>query len=192
MTHQKENAVFEAVTAILIEHGPAAMASAFGIIMNVAMEIEREQTLKAESHQRTAARQGYANGFKPKTINTRVGEVSLRIPQARDYHDEQGRTFYPKSLERGVRSERAMTHAVAEMDVQGGSSRAGPWLRAPAIHGNNGARAPSPKPRRDHSAGSRAGGAPGLNGVPRNRTMKPWFVPPTASLLESSPGKPTT
>jgi putative transposase len=123
MTHQKENAVFEAVTAILIEHGPAAMASAFGIIMNVAMEIEREQTLKAESHQRTAARQGYANGFKPKTINTRVGEVSLRIPQTRDYHDDQGRPFYPKSLERGVRSERAMTLAVAEMYVQGVSTR---------------------------------------------------------------------
>jgi len=41
MTHQEENAVFEAVTAILIEHGPAAMASAFTIIMNCAMQIER-------------------------------------------------------------------------------------------------------------------------------------------------------
>jgi transposase-like protein len=46
----------------------------------------------------------------------------LRIPQARDYLDETGRPFYPQSLERGVRSERAMTLAVAEMDVQGVST----------------------------------------------------------------------
>jgi transposase-like protein len=123
MTHQEENVVFEAVTAILIEHGPAAMASAFAIIMNCAMQVEREQQLKAKSHQRTGDRQGYANGFKPKTIHTRVGEVNLRIPQTRDYHDEEGRPFYPKSLERGVRSERAMTLAVAEMYVQGVSTR---------------------------------------------------------------------
>jgi putative transposase len=123
MTHQEESAVFEAVTAILIEHGPAAMASAFAIIMNCAMQIEREQTLKAESHQRTADRQGYANGFKPKAIRTAVGEVRLRIPQTRDYHDEEGRPFYPKSLERGVRSERAMVLAVAEMYCQGVSTR---------------------------------------------------------------------
>ena len=122
MTHQEESAVLEAVTAIMIEHGPAAMASAC-FIMNCAMQIEREQTLKAESHQRTADRQGYANGFKPKTLRTRVGEVHLRIPQTRDYHDEEGRPFYPKSLDRGVRSERAMTLAVAEMYVQGVSTR---------------------------------------------------------------------
>ena len=42
MTHQEESAVLEAVTAILIEHGPAAMASAYAIIMNCAMQIERE------------------------------------------------------------------------------------------------------------------------------------------------------
>jgi transposase-like protein len=123
MTHQEESAVFSAVTEILIEHGPAAMASAFAIIMNCAMQIEREQALKAESHQRTADRQGYANGFKPKKIRTAVGEVGLRIPQARDYHDEEGRPFYPKSLERGVRSERAMVLAVAEMYCQGVSTR---------------------------------------------------------------------
>jgi transposase-like protein len=123
MTHQEESAVFEAVTAILIEHGPSAMASAFAIIMNCAMQIEREQTLKAESHQRTAERQGYANGFKPKTLRTRVGEVALRIPQTRNYHDEEGKPFYPKSLERGVRSERAMILAVAEMYCRGVSTR---------------------------------------------------------------------
>lgn len=123
MTHQEDSPVLDHVMAMLIEHGPGALANAFAIIMNLAMQIEREQTLKAESHQRTDQRQGYANGFKPKTLRTRVGEVPLRIPQTRGYHDEEGRPFYPKSLERGVRSERAMTLAVAEMYVQGVSTR---------------------------------------------------------------------
>jgi transposase-like protein len=123
MTHQEDCPVLDHVMTLLIEHGPGAMANAFTIIMNLAMQIEREQTLKAESHQRTADRQGYANGFKPKTIRTRVGEVPLRIPQTRGYHDEDGRPFYPKSLERGVRSERAMVLAVAEMYCRGVSTR---------------------------------------------------------------------
>jgi putative transposase len=123
MTHQEENPVVDHVMTLLIEHGPAAMASAFATIMNLAMQIERQQALKAESHQRTERRQGYANGFKSKTMRTRVGEVSLRIPQTRGYHDDEGRPFYPKSLERGVRSERAMTLAVAEMYVKGVSTR---------------------------------------------------------------------
>jgi transposase-like protein len=99
------------------------MASALATLMNHAMQIEREQVLQAESHQRTSDRQGYANGFKPKTLKTRVGRVDLRIPQTRGYRDENGRPFYPRSLERGVRSERAMTLAVAEMYVQGVSTR---------------------------------------------------------------------
>ena len=123
MTHQEENPVVDHVMTLLIEHGPAAMASAFATIMNLAMQIERQQALKAESHQRTDDRRGYANGFKPKTMRTRVGEVSLRIPQTRGYHDDEGRPFYPKSLERGVRSERAMTLAGAEMSVKGVSTR---------------------------------------------------------------------
>lgn len=123
MTHQEECPAIDDLTALLIEHGPAAMASALATLMNHAMQIEREQVLKAESHQRTADRQGYANGFKPTALKTRVGRVDLRIPQTRDYRDENGRPFYPRSLERGVRSERAMTLAVAEMYVQGVSTR---------------------------------------------------------------------
>jgi hypothetical protein len=49
--------------------------------------------------------------------------VHLRIPQTCDYHDDEGRPFSPNSLDRGVRSERAMTLAVAEMYVQGVSTR---------------------------------------------------------------------
>jgi len=123
MAHQEECPVLRDLVDLAMEHGPEAMAAAFASLMNHAMQIEREQVLKAESHQRAAGRQGYANGFKPKTLNTRVGKLDLRVPQTRGYHDGNGRPFYPKALDRGVRSERAMILAMAEMYVQGVSTR---------------------------------------------------------------------
>ena len=64
-------------------------------------------------YQRSESRRGYANGFKPKTVNSRLGRLNLKVPQTRDVE------FYPSALERGERSERALKLAVAEMYVQG-------------------------------------------------------------------------
>jgi len=86
-------------------------------IVNEAMQIERENYLQARPYERSEARQGHANGYKPKTVKTRVGEVTFDIPQVR----EGG--FYPRSLEKGMRSERALLLALAEMYVQGISTR---------------------------------------------------------------------
>lgn len=47
-----------------------------------------------------------------------MGAVELRIPQVRE-----GIDFYPSALERGVRSEQALTLAMAKMYVQGFSTR---------------------------------------------------------------------
>ena len=87
------------------------------LLVNEVMKIERCEALRAAPYQRTEERQGYANGFKDKTLRTRVGELHLEIPQTR------GVDFYPQALERGVRSERALTTALAEMYVQGVSTR---------------------------------------------------------------------
>jgi putative transposase len=56
-------------------------------------------------------------GFKPKTVQTRVGALTLAVPQTR------GVGFYPSALEKGLRSERALKLALAEMYVQGVSTR---------------------------------------------------------------------
>jgi putative transposase len=87
------------------------------VIINTAMQAERQQHLKAAPYQHTEARQGHANGYKPKTVHTRVGDITFSIPQVR----EGG--FYPEALEKGLRSERALTLALAEMYVQGVSTR---------------------------------------------------------------------
>ena len=48
------------------------------------------------------------NGYKPRTVRTRLGPLTVEVPQAR------GVEFYPSALEKGVRSERALKLAVAE------------------------------------------------------------------------------
>ncbi len=122
MTHRGENKAFDQVLEVLIENGLEGMATAMEVIFNEAMKLERADFLRAEPHERTADRRGYANGYKDKSVRSRIGELGLRIPQVRDLADPQA-GFYPKSLEKGLRSEQALKLAVAEMYVQGVSTR---------------------------------------------------------------------
>lgn len=98
-----------------LEGFPAVMAKMY----NLAMQFERELHLGAGKYERTDARRGYANGYKPKTLNTHAGKLALQIPQVRDSETP----FYPRSLERGTRCERALKLAVAEMYIKGVSTR---------------------------------------------------------------------
>jgi len=117
MAHQSESNVVETVVQLLCESGLSQMAEAVRIILNEAMRIERSQVIEAGPYQRTERRKGYANGYKPKTMATRLGAITFQVPQTRDVE------FYPSALEKGVRSERALKLAVAEMYVQGVSTR---------------------------------------------------------------------
>lgn len=122
MTHREDNKAFDQVLEVLIENGLEGMATAMEVVFNEAMKIERADFLRAELHERTPDRRGYANGYKDKKVKSRVGRLDLSIPQVRGLgEDEEG--FYPKSLERGLRSERALKLAVAEMYIQGVSTR---------------------------------------------------------------------
>jgi len=122
MTHRGDSKAFDQVMEVLIENGLDGMASAMEVIFNEAMKLERAGFLRAEPHERSADRRGYANGYKDKKVRSRIGEMGLKIPQVRDLK-EPGYGFYPKSLERGLRSERALKLAIAEMYVQGVSTR---------------------------------------------------------------------
>ena len=105
------------VLELLAECGFDGMAQAIEILLNEAMKLERSAVLDAQPYERTPRRRGHANGFKPKTVRTRVGELELAVPQTREV------PFYPSALERGQRSERALKLAVAEMYLQGVSTR---------------------------------------------------------------------
>ena len=97
--------------------GLDAMPELIRLVINAAMQAERQKFLGVGPYERSTARRAHANGYKPKTVNTRVGTITFDVPQVR----EGG--FYPQALEKGLRSERALTLALAEMYVQGVSTR---------------------------------------------------------------------
>ena len=103
----------------LIAEGPQAMTQVMTTLMNVAMRLEREQYLGAGHYQRDPERRGYANGFKPKKVDTLAGTLHLDIPKTAGTPEP----FFPSSLERGRRSCRAVMLAAAEMYVTGVSTR---------------------------------------------------------------------
>lgn len=107
----------EQILELLTEHGFGGMSEAMETLMNAAMILERQKHLGVGYYQRGEERRGHANGFKPKTVKTRLGELSLQVPQVRDS------SFYPQALERGLRSETALNLALAEMYINGVSTR---------------------------------------------------------------------
>ncbi len=118
MAHRKHGNAFDDAMELLIENGFDGMADVLRILLNEAMKIEREDCLAARAYQRTPDRKGYANGFKPKTVDTRMGRIAVDVPQVRG-----DVVFYPSALEKGCRSERALKVAIAEMYVKGISTR---------------------------------------------------------------------
>jgi len=119
MDGRKVTAV-EALLEHLIEHGSDDIAAVFGRAFELAMQIERERFLRAYPCERTAERRGYANGYKPKRIDTPAGTVTIEIPKTAGPAAEP---FYPQSLERGRRSVRAVMLEVDEMYIKGVSTR---------------------------------------------------------------------
>jgi putative transposase len=81
------------------------------------LETEMEEALGAGKSERTGTRVGYRSGYYGRTLMTRVGKLELRIPQ-----DRHGR-FRTEIFERYQRSEKALVAALAEMYVQGVSTR---------------------------------------------------------------------
>jgi putative transposase len=113
MTHQNDYTL----TNELANKGLEAVPELLRVLINNAMQAERSRYLQAEEYERSEDRKGHANGYKPKTVKTRMGEITFAVPQVR----EGG--FYPNALEKGLRSERALVATLAEMYVQGVSTR---------------------------------------------------------------------
>ena len=118
-TTETDNTEIVEMMQTLMNEGMQGFPAVAARMYNLAMQFERELHLGAGRYERTEGRTGYANGYKPKTLKTAAGNLRLRIPQVRG----SDRPFYPRSLERGTRSDRAIRMAVAEMYVKGVSTR---------------------------------------------------------------------
>ena len=119
MTHEQKGTAMEAVLQPIFERGFDGIGEVLSSALNFAMLVERENALGAQPYERTPERAGHANGFKPRTLKTRVGELSLRVPQVRGADTP----FRTSVLERGQRHERALVLSLAEMYVQGVATR---------------------------------------------------------------------
>lgn len=118
MTHQNDSDLLNSILQQLNDSGLDALLGGFATLLNEAMLRQRSEALGAQPYERCDSRKGHANGFKPKTVDTRMGPLELAIPQVRG--DLQ---FYPSALDKGLRSEQALNLALAEMYVQGVSTR---------------------------------------------------------------------
>jgi putative transposase len=86
-------------------------------VLQQVLEAEMVEAAGAERHERTEGRQSYRSGYYRRGLVTRVGKLELRVPQ-----DRQGR-FSTELFGRYQRSEQALVAALAEMYVQGVSTR---------------------------------------------------------------------
>jgi transposase-like protein len=117
MTYQGDFTLPTELLEQIAAHGFDKLPELIRVVVNAAMQAERQQYLGAAPYQRTPERQDQANGYKPKTVKTRMGEITFDVPQVRKGD------FYPEALEKGLRSERALTMTLAEMYIQGVSTR---------------------------------------------------------------------
>jgi len=114
---------FDDLINLVMHHGTDAMAQAFATLLNHAMLIEREQHVGARAYQRSDGRAAYANGIKPKTLDTPAGRIRVDVPKTRGLPGMPHEPFFPASLERGTRACRVVVATIAQMDLQGVSTR---------------------------------------------------------------------
>lgn len=118
MTDHPHSTLSEDLLETIAEHGLDYLPEALRLLLNAAMLLERQKYLGVQQpYERTDTRRDQANGFKDKTLTTRLGQMTVAVPQVRKGE------FYPSSLEKGLRSERALKLALAEMYVQGVATR---------------------------------------------------------------------
>jgi len=116
MTHKKSRTTL-AELKVLLRNDKEFLRPLVEEVLQQVLEAEMDEAIGAQKGERTSSRLGYRSGYYSRTLITRVGKLELRIPQ-----DRQGR-FRTEIFERYQRSEKALVAALAEMYVQGVSTR---------------------------------------------------------------------
>ena len=119
MTEHADTTLSQDILNPILETGLEGLPEAISLLINHAMLVERSQHLRVAPYQRNSLRNGHSNGFKNRCIESRLGAIELKVPQVRN----SDISFYPNALERGQRSEKALSIAIAEMYLQGVSTR---------------------------------------------------------------------
>ena len=100
---------------LLAKSGDAGFLRAVAeAVLQMLMEADVEGLIGAGRHERTVARLNYRNGFRDRTLDTRLGALQLRIPKLR-----QG-SYFPPFLEPRKTSEKALVAVIQEAWIGGG------------------------------------------------------------------------
>ncbi len=97
MTYQEDCTIPKGILEAITAEGLENLTELIRILVNAVMKVEREQHLGAEAYERKETLYGYANGYKPKTVKTRMGEIEFAIPQVREGN------LYTEALERNLK-----------------------------------------------------------------------------------------
>jgi putative transposase len=116
MAHGNRKVDEEMVQGILLED-PAFLKEIVQRVLQELLEVEMTEHIGAAPYERSATRSGHRNGYKPRTLRTRVGTLNLLVPQ-----DREG-TFSTRLFARYQRNEKALCLALMEMYVEGVSTR---------------------------------------------------------------------
>ena len=129
MTEQDKITIFDALIKPFLrddsqtsEHQEDNLfALAIRQLLNSSLRAQQDEHLGCERYERMSTRNGQRNGFKPRTIRTSSGQITLDVPQVRNSQTP----FIPiiPGFERGSRIDRALNLAIAEMYLQGVSTR---------------------------------------------------------------------
>jgi len=114
---RKKNTAKESDWSEVFRSGPDGIRCLVQQVVQEVLEADMDEAIGAQKSERTETRVGYRAGYYTRTLVTRVGKLVLRVPQ-----DRQGR-FRTEVFERYQRSEKALVSALAEMYVQGVSTR---------------------------------------------------------------------
>jgi putative transposase len=116
MAHRPRTGITAASQSVLTDD-PDFLRVLVEHVVQAVLEAEMTAHLHADPYERSADRRGYRNGYKPRQLNTRVGTLTLQVPQDRDG------TFSTQLFARYQRNEKALLLALMEMYVEGISTR---------------------------------------------------------------------
>jgi transposase-like protein len=116
MTHDHRKVSAEIAQGILLDD-PNFLREIVERVLQEMLEAEMTEHIGAAPYERSAARTGHRNGYKPRALRTRVGTLNLAVPQ-----DREG-TFSTRLFSRYQRNEKALVLALMEMYVEGVSTR---------------------------------------------------------------------
>ena len=129
MIEQDKITIFDALikpflcsdTSMVSQDGNNLFALAIRQLLNSSLLAQQDEHLGCMRYERMSTRNGQRNGFKPRTIRTSTGQITLDVPQVRNSQTP----FAPiiPGFERGSRIDRALNLAIAEMYLQGVSTR---------------------------------------------------------------------